>query len=100
VEPLTVAADDVAARYERLADGLRRRDRDVVLAPQAPAPELSWPTDLGQDLYHLADLRVWLDGLRDDLGRVAGAGEPAPGDARDPAHLRVRVAGVADGAPG
>jgi len=100
VKPLAVAAEDVAVRYERLADGLRRRDRDVVLAPQAPAPELSWPTDLGQDLYHLADLRVWLDGLRDDLGRVVGADEAGASDGRDPADLRVRVAGVADGASG
>jgi len=98
--PLTASADDVAARYERVADGLRRRDRDVVRAPQPAAPDLTWPTDLGESLYHLADLRVWLDGLRDDLGRIPAPTEPAPADTRDPAALRVRVAGLADGAPG
>ena len=41
-------------------------------------------------LYALADLRVWLDGLRDDLGRIASV--PADDD------LRTRVAHLADGA--
>jgi uncharacterized membrane protein YccC len=101
VTPLTTAADDVAGRYERVADGLRRRDRSAVRTPQPPAPDLTWPTDLGPDLYHLADLRVWLDGLRDDIDRIAaGPAPPAPADSRDPSALRVRVAGVADGAPG
>ena len=56
--------------------------------PQRPA--LDWPTDLGRELYPLADLRVWLDGLRDDLGRIAST--PADDD------LRTRVAHLADGA--
>ena len=97
--PLTTAAEDVAARYEQTADALHRRDRDQLLRAAEPAPAITWRTDLGQELYHLADLRVWLDGLRDDLGRIAGTPE-LPGDDRDPAHLRVRVADVADGAAG
>ena len=97
--PLTTAADDVAGRYEHAAAALRRRDRDELVRASAPPPAITWPTDLGQDLYHLADLRVWLDGLRDDLDRVAGAAE-LPADDHDPAHLRIRAAGVADGAQG
>ena len=60
---------------------------------------LDWPTDLGQHLYVLADMRVWLDGLRDDLGRIAST--PAdPDDPDDEADLRARVAHLADGAAG
>ncbi|MDT5042313.1 MAG: hypothetical protein QOE51_3298 [Actinoplanes sp.] len=92
VQPLTVAADDVAGRYEQVSAALLRHDGSAVRCLR-PAPSLTWPTDLGSDLYHLADLRVWLDGLRDDLGRIAGS--PA---AESP--LRDRVAGVADGAAG
>ncbi|MET0492399.1 MAG: FUSC family protein [Actinoplanes sp.] len=68
VTPLTRSAADVAARFEAVADALRRRD--LPWAPAGPPPSPTWPTDLGQDLYHLADLRVWLDGLREDLGHV------------------------------
>jgi hypothetical protein len=50
------------------------RRRRIPLNP-APTDPGGWPTDLGLDLYHLADLRVWLGGLVDDLARVAG---PAP----------------------
>jgi hypothetical protein len=88
----------VANRYEHFSSALLNRDSAALLAPQRPAPELTWPTDLGPDLYHLADIRVWLDGLREDLGRVTGS--PSVGDDRDLAGLRVRVAGVADGSPG
>jgi uncharacterized membrane protein YccC len=95
-DPLTAAAEDVANRYEHFASALRNRDRQALLARQRPAPELTWPTDQGTALYHLADLRVWLDGLRDDLARIAGTPESPTGEA----DLRVRVAGVADGAPG
>ena len=59
-------------------------------APLPQRPALDWPTDLGMQLYALADLRVWLDGLRDDLGRIASV--PADDD------LRTRVAHLADGA--
>ncbi len=92
LDPLTAAAEDVARCYERVASGLIARD--ISAATDLPArPTLDWPTDLGQDLYRLADLRVWLDGLRDDLGRIAGA-------PRDEADLRTRVAHLADGAAG
>ncbi len=73
---LSTVAADVADRYARVADGLLRHDRDAVAAPLPAAPRVEWPTDLGADRYHLADLRVWLDGLRDDLGRLAGAAGP------------------------
>jgi len=81
-----------------VADGLYREDPVVLTAPLPDAPPADWPTDLGQDLYHLADLRVWLDDLRDDLGRIIASPQPAPSD--DPAELRVRVARVADDAAG
>jgi uncharacterized membrane protein YccC len=88
VDALTVAADDVAARYDRVADALVRRDRAVLTAPPPAPPAGDWPTHLGADLYHLADLHVWLDGLRDDLTRVAAA-HPSAGstDPRRIAHL-------------
>jgi hypothetical protein len=69
-------------------------DRDVGAATNLPdRPTLEWPTNLGRDLYRLADLRVWLDGLHDDLGRIAAA-------PTDEADLRTRVAHLADGAAG
>ncbi len=89
VGPLKAAADDVARRYERVADALLRRDKEALLRPQPEPPDADWPTDLGQALYHVADLRVWLDGLRDDLGRLAS---PPPGQA----GLRDRAAHLAD----
>ena len=70
VQPLSAEADDVAARYERVADALLRRDHAVRGVAPPAAPRGDWPTNLGTDLYHLADLHVWLDGLRDDLGRI------------------------------
>ena len=102
VRTLTAASADVAGRYEHVALGLLTRDRDAVNEPAPEPPDADWPTDLGHDLYHLADLRVWLDGLRDDLSRIAGRPEPGPAptdpEAGDPSVLRVRVARVADGA--
>lgn len=77
VGPLDQAAADVAARFEHVALGLARRDRTALTAPTLPPPVLDWPTDLGPDLFHLSDLRVWLDGLRADLSRVTDA--PPPG---------------------
>jgi hypothetical protein len=91
-DTLSAAAADVADRYERVADGVRRRDRAALNEPLPDLPSADWPTDLGQDLYHLADLRVWLDGLRDDLGRITAPPQPAP------SALRVRVARLADDA--
>jgi uncharacterized membrane protein YccC len=96
VDPLSAAAADVAGRYERVADGLLRRDRAAVTHRLAGPPPTDWPTDLGQHLYHLADLRVWLDGLRDDLGRIAGTPERAPSG--EPTDVRIRVTRLADGA--
>jgi uncharacterized membrane protein YccC len=69
VGPLTSTADDVAGRYDRTAQGLLEHRRTP--AEPRPAP-VEWPTDLGQDLYIIADLRVWLDGLREDIGRIHG----------------------------
>ena len=58
VQPLAAEADAVATRYERVADALLRRDH-VGLAARSPVPPRGdWPTDLGTDLYHLADLHV------------------------------------------
>ena len=55
-------------------------------APAPPEPPRGdWPTNLGTDLYHLADLHVWLDGLRDDLGRIRA---DAPGVASEPTRRR------------
>ncbi|AGZ43738.1 hypothetical protein AFR_27385 [Actinoplanes friuliensis DSM 7358] len=93
VTPLMVSSADVAARFDRVAEALRERDRATLLGAAPDPPVLSWPTDLGPDLYHLADLRVWLDGLRDDLGRIAGLPEHT-GEVSD---LRVRAAGLASG---
>ncbi len=89
VEPLSAEADDVAARYERAAGALLRRDHAVLGAAPPEPPRGDWPTDLGTDLYHLADLHVWLDGLRDDLGRIRA---DAPGLPSEPAR---RTAGGA-----
>jgi uncharacterized membrane protein YccC len=90
VAPLTTIAADVADRYARAADALLRRDDAALAAPPPDPPHVDWPTDLGVALYQLADLRVWLESLRDDLGRVTDAGGP-PGD------LRRRAAQLADG---
>ena len=95
--PCLGAADDGRRGRRR---PLRRRSRPAcsshdgrATAPLPAAPALDWPTDLGQHLYVLADLRVWLDGLRDDLGRIASI-------ARRTSDLRARVAHLADGAAG
>ena len=85
VEPLSAEADDVAARYEQVADALLRRDHAVLGAAPPGPPRGDWPTNLGTDLYHLADLHVWLDGLRDDLGRIRA---DAPGLPSEPTRRR------------
>lgn len=91
VAPLLVGAADVADCFARVADDLLRHDgRPPAPLPPRPPP-MDWPTDLGHDLYHLADLRVWLDGLRDDLGRISAAGDA-------PELLRRRVSELADDA--
>ena len=64
-------------------------DSAALTAPPPPEPRVEWPTDLGPALYHLADLRVWLDGLREDLGRLTGPPEPA--------DLRERVTHLTEG---
>ncbi len=73
VNELTVSTADVAGRYEHAALTLLLEDATTAPASAGAGPELSWPDNLGRDLYHLADLRVWLDGLRDDLTRLAPA---------------------------
>ncbi|WP_433360644.1 hypothetical protein ACQPZX_27085 [Actinoplanes sp. CA-142083] len=89
VEPLTALSEDVAGRYDEAAEALARHGG---MPSSAGAPVgLSWPTDLGQDLYIIADLRVWLDGLREDIGAIGGRPEGVGG-------LRARVAQLADGA--
>ncbi|MBM2621375.1 FUSC family protein [Actinoplanes sp. LDG1-06] len=88
VTQLTTLAGSVAGCYDRSASALQRHETP----PRPPsATSQQWPDDLGQDLYIIADLRVWLDGLREDLINVTG--RPEPGD-----DLRDRVARVADGA--
>ncbi len=89
VEQLTALAADVATCYDHSAERLLQGGTPA-RPPERPAPTV-WPDDLGQDLYIVADLRVWLDGLREDLGNITGRPEPG-GDLRD------RVARVADGA--
>ena len=66
---LGTAAATVASGYEELARFLRYGSRTSIALPRLPPEE--WPTDLGTDLYHLADIRVWLAGLADDLTRLA-----------------------------
>ena len=89
VNQLTALADDVAACYDDAAERLLRNETPG-RPPDRPAPP-RWPDDLGQDLYIVADLRAWLDGLREDLTNMTG--RPEPGD-----EIRVRVSRVADGA--
>ncbi|SNY72136.1 FUSC family protein [Paractinoplanes atraurantiacus] len=82
---LTASAEDVAACFTRASGSLAQ---GAALPPVPPPVPVPWPTDLGQDLYVIADLRVWLLGLRDDL-----AGRQEPNET-----LRARAARVADGA--
>jgi uncharacterized membrane protein YccC len=89
VQPLTALAEDVADRYLDASAALAGHG---TLPASAPAlAGLVWPTDLGQDLYIIADLRTWLDGLRGDVAAIGG--RPEGTDA-----LRGRVAQLADGA--
>ena len=89
VEPLTALASDVADRYVDASAALAEHGK---LRASAPAlTGLVWPTDLGQDLYIIADLRTWLDGLREDIAAIGGRPEGVGG-------LRGRVAQLADGA--
>jgi hypothetical protein len=44
-----------------------------IAIPAATTTDVAWPTDLGDALYHLADLRVWLEGVSDDLTRIQPA---------------------------
>jgi hypothetical protein len=63
--PVGRSVGDRRLGYQTFADGLRRNTRVEVTGPPLAAED--WPTDLGTDLYHLADLRVWLTSLGDDL---------------------------------
>jgi len=95
VSQLSMLAGEVAANYDRSGE-LLRQNRTPARPPDPPAP-VPWPDDLGQDLYIVSDLRVWLDGLREDL--LGMTGRPEPGAELDPGtELRTRVARVADGA--
>ncbi|MFF5297505.1 FUSC family protein [Paractinoplanes globisporus] len=89
VEPLTALSSDVAERYAAVSAALSRHG--PLPASMPPPLELSWPTNLGQDLYIIADLRVWLGGLAEDIGAIRGRPEGLDG-------LRGRVAQLADGA--
>lgn len=71
--PLTASADDVADRFDRTAAGLGRA---VTLPPAPPPGPWQWPTGLGQDLCVIADVCVWLDGLREDVDRIGGDRAP------------------------
>ncbi len=91
IGPLTSTAWDVARRFERASEGLLARDRGFVERATVERPEpVEWPTDLGPDLFIIADLRAWLDGLRDDIARIAGRPEQVDG-------LRDRVSQLSDG---
>ena len=72
---LDAAAASVAAGYGELAGHLRHGSDTAIRVPRLPPEE--WPDDLGTDLYHLADIRVWLAGLADDLARLARTDRPA-----------------------
>jgi hypothetical protein len=69
---LASTADAVADGFTRAADDLRAH-RPPALPAELPPQQ--WPTNLGADLYHLADIQVWLADLHDDLVRLA---VPAP----------------------
>lgn len=86
VASLAALADDVVGRFERVAEGLLRHDRTAVTTKLSAPPTIEWPTNLGQALYHLADLRVWLYGLREDLDRITPSIPDADGQKR--AELR------------
>ncbi len=88
VRPLQSLSSSVSSGYADLATRLIHHN--VVSFTRPTTPTQDWPDNLGVSLYHLADLRVWLEGLADDLGRVvppanglrsAGAGSAAPGRA-------------------
>jgi uncharacterized membrane protein YccC len=74
-DQLTATAAIVAGGYEDLAARLRHGDSTAIPVPRLPAQD--WPPGLGTDLYHLADLQVWLTGLTDDL---TGLARPRPAD--------------------
>jgi Fusaric acid resistance protein-like len=70
VGPLGTTSSSVAAGYDAVAAQLLTR-RPVDVPPVVRGPQdQDWPADLGPDLYHLADLRVWLDGVAADLTRI------------------------------
>jgi hypothetical protein len=99
VPALDRVAADAAGRYDHVAVGLLTRDREALREELPGPPEMEWPVGLGADLYHVSDLVVWIDGLRDDLSRLFGAPEPSPSSIAPP-ELRARLARVADGAAG
>ncbi|MDQ1658997.1 MAG: hypothetical protein QOD41_4080 [Cryptosporangiaceae bacterium] len=70
VAPLEAAAAAVADAYERFAARVLRHEWVPAAGIAETVPPDRWPTNLGADLYHLADLRVWLTGLTDDLTRI------------------------------
>ncbi|BCB91137.1 hypothetical protein Psuf_084500 [Phytohabitans suffuscus] len=66
--PLAAYAGAVADGYGSLATALW--DREPAPPDLGPADPGGWPTRGGPDLYHLADLRVWLGGLSAALDRA------------------------------
>jgi uncharacterized membrane protein YccC len=68
---LSTAAATVACGYEQAGDRVRHHDRTHLPAPRLQPEE--WPPGLGPDLYYLADIRVWLSGLADDLTNLASS---------------------------
>jgi len=68
---LRTLSDSVANRYADV--GAELLHRVPVAIPEIAAPAVAWPTNLGDALYHVADLRVWLEGVSDDLTRLRPA---------------------------
>ena len=83
-EPLTGYATGLRELSESVAGSYRAAGSELTARrPVADVRPLrtvdDWPTDLGPELYRLADVRVWLDGLRADLTRIpAGHATPSP----------------------
>jgi hypothetical protein len=71
---LMAEAGQVAEAFDELGRQLRGGFCTAIAVPRLPAEQ--WPSGLGTDLYHLADIRGWLAGLADDLSRLTAITVP------------------------